>query len=570
MITFSGIDCSGKSTQIETIKKYYEGKGIKVRVIWSRGGYTSWVEGIKTFIRKDKHLSEAEKADYRAKINGNHRKAKLLLWASIVDLIRYYGIVFRWIEMTGTVLLCDRYIWDTYIDFSLKYKDIEFEKWLCWKAMLKLIKQPDKSIIFTIPIEESMRRSLEKSDPHSEPCDERRIRIQRYMTEIENGRWHYVVNAQSPIQAVTEKVIEILERKKVIVFDVAAETGGALEILKSFYTAAAQDRSIDWEFKLSTPFFKSTDNLHVKNYLWVKKSWLHRLIFDEFVAPRLCRKKGINAVVSLQNICVPRCGRKQLIYLHQSIPFSNIKFSILENRTEWVYQNVISLIIFRSIRRADKIVVQTQWMKDAICKKMGADVSKVLVAQPEFTLNFDAYYEDSETSRCSFFYPAARNTYKNHEVIIAAAGILTERGITGFQVVLTIDTQAEISGYSHDEMTQIVCVGRMAHDDVMRQYSVSTLIFPSKLETLGLPLLEAALVKSRIIASDMPFSHEILEGYPNVSYFKADSAEKLADLMEMQIKNKTEYEIIENNSWYNERHCDVGWSSMFDTLLKMR
>ena len=38
MVTFSGIDCSGKSTQIEIIRKYYEDKGIKARVIWSRGG----------------------------------------------------------------------------------------------------------------------------------------------------------------------------------------------------------------------------------------------------------------------------------------------------------------------------------------------------------------------------------------------------------------------------------------------------------------------------------------------------------------------------------------------------
>lgn len=211
MISFSGIDCSGKSTQIEIIRKYYTDKGIRVRVIWSRGGYTSWVEGIKNLIRKDKGFSENKKAEYRKEINGNPRKAKLLLWASIIDLIRYYGIVFRFFEMTGTLVLCDRYIWDTYIDFSMKYKDIKFDKWLCWKILLKLIKKPAKSIIFTIPIDESIRRSLEKNDPHSEPYDERLIRIQRYITEIENGRWEYEINALSPVQTVTAEVIRILE-----------------------------------------------------------------------------------------------------------------------------------------------------------------------------------------------------------------------------------------------------------------------------------------------------------------------------------------------------------------------
>lgn len=569
MISFSGIDCSGKSTQIEITKKYYESKGIRVRVIWSRGGYTSWVEGIKTLIRKDKRFSAAEKAEYRTKINENHIKARLLLWASILDLIRYYGIVFRWIEMSGAVILCDRYIWDTYIDFSLKYKNIEFEKWLCWKIMLKLIKKPDKSIIFTIPIEESMRRSLEKNDQHSEPFDERLSRIQRYMAEIENGRWQHVINASSPIQAVTNEVIKILERKSAIVFDVAAETGGALEILNGFYDAAAKEKDIDWELILSTPIFSDADNIHVKNYFWIKKSWLHRLVFDKVIAPKLCRGKSIDVVVSLQNIAVSAGRKKQMLYLHQSIPFSDIELSIRNNRVEFVYKHLISHLIFHSIRKADQVVVQTKWMRDAVCKKTGVDASKVLVSQPECKLNINSYYEDSEENLRSFFYPAANISYKNHKAIFEAVLILVERGITEFQVILTIDMQNNIQGYFLNDIPQILCVGSLPHDYVMKQYSKSTLIFPSKLETFGLPMLEAALVRSPIIASDMPFSHEILEGYPNVSYFKADSAESLAELMELQIKNKLKYEMPADDRWYYEKHRDAGWSSAFDLICRM-
>jgi len=355
----------------------------------------------------------------------------------------------------------------------------------------------------------------------------------------------------------------------VIVFDVAAETGGALEILNSFYNAAAQEKNTYFELILSTPIFHDTDNIHVKNYFWIKKSWFHRLAFDKVVASKLCRKKSVDIVVSLQNICVSANGKKQILYVHQSIPFSNIKFNIWNNRIEWIYKNLISHLIFHSIRKADKIAVQTKWMRDAICKKAGVNASKILVAQPEYKVNISAYYEDNEKNRCSFFYPAAFNSYKNHRVIIEAARILIERGITGFQVILTIDMQKRTLGSSHGEMPQIVCLGSLAHNDVMKQYSMSTLIFPSKLETFGLPLLEAMLVRSRIIASDMPFSHEILDGYPNASYFEADSAKGLADRMELQIKNKAKYETMEDNRWYYERNCDVGWSLMFDAINKM-
>ena len=210
MITFSGIDCAGKSTQIDLIKKELDKNHIKNRVIWSRGGYTSWVEGIKTMVRRDKSFSEEQKKEYRDAISNSSFKSKLLLWASIVDLIRYYGIVFRWIELTGTKILCDRYIWDTLIDFRMKYPKIDFEKWISWRLMIKVIMKPECSIIFTIPIDESMRRSIEKNDEHSEPYDFRLERIHNYEKEIEAGRWQFVIDAMQPISEVAKQVEEII------------------------------------------------------------------------------------------------------------------------------------------------------------------------------------------------------------------------------------------------------------------------------------------------------------------------------------------------------------------------
>ena len=210
MITFSGIDCSGKSTQIDIIKKHLEEQGKKVEVIWSRGGYTPWVEGFKTLIRPDKHYTEEQKKAYRDSVSQSGLKSKLLLLASIWDLARYYGIVFRWKDRGNRVVVCDRYIWDTLIDFKVKFPQYDFEKWLCWKIMLKLIYQPTHSFIFTIPAEESMRRSDLKDDPHPEPYDTRVYRINCYMEQIEKGRWDHVIDATVPIDAVSEQVKEQL------------------------------------------------------------------------------------------------------------------------------------------------------------------------------------------------------------------------------------------------------------------------------------------------------------------------------------------------------------------------
>lgn len=213
MITFSGIDCAGKSTQIEIIKKYYENKGKKVRVIWSRGGYTSWVEGIKTLIRQDQALEGEAKEEYRKEAIKANWKKKLYLKASIWDLVRFYGIVFRWIELTGTLIICDRYVWDTYIDFLMRYPQYDFSKWACWKVLMRVMKKPSTSFVLTIPAEESMRRSGLKNEPRPEPIEKRTIRINHYIEEIKNKRWKYVIDCMRPIDEISNEIIEILERE---------------------------------------------------------------------------------------------------------------------------------------------------------------------------------------------------------------------------------------------------------------------------------------------------------------------------------------------------------------------
>lgn len=215
MITFSGIDCSGKSTQLDLIKTELEKKGIKSRMIWSRGGYTPWIEAFKNLVRRETVYEGNGISDSKT-VCGSSSKARLLLWASICDLIRYYGIVYRFIEWSGTLILCDRYIWDTYVDFKIKYAGVVFEKWLCWRIMLKLIKKPDCSIIFTIPAEESMRRSNLKNDKHSEPEEIRRNRIAMYENLVKNGNWQYVIDAQENIETVHKQVNFVIDESKAL------------------------------------------------------------------------------------------------------------------------------------------------------------------------------------------------------------------------------------------------------------------------------------------------------------------------------------------------------------------
>lgn len=210
MISFSGIDCGGKSTQIDKVAQAFKEEGRRYKIIHSRVGYTPLLELVKTAIRKDKGLDKEQKAAYREQVHGNPKKRKLLLWLSVCDLALYYGVYFRFVELFGTTILADRYFWDSYIDLEMKYPDINYKKWLAWKICKGIYKKPKHSLLYVIPADVSMYRSSLKDEPWPEPVEVRETRINMYMAELENNRWSDVIDATADIETVFEKTMEII------------------------------------------------------------------------------------------------------------------------------------------------------------------------------------------------------------------------------------------------------------------------------------------------------------------------------------------------------------------------
>ena len=88
-----------------------------------------------------------------------------------------------------------------------------------------------------------------------------------------------------------------------------------------------------------------------------------------------------------------------------------------------------------------------------------------------------------------------------------------------------------------DERLPIDFIGSIDIEAVYDYYSKSILIFPSYIETFGLPLLEARKHESPILASNCAFSHEVLEGYDRVKFFNPFESRELGDLMADSVRN---------------------------------
>lgn len=336
---------------------------------------------------------------------------------------------------------------------------------------------------------------------------------------------------------------------KIMVFDVPAEVGGALSVLNDFYKEAKSCKDIEWIFVISTPFLEETENIKVLRFPWVKKSWGHRLYFDNVVAPRLVRKHKVDKVLSLQNIIVPNVDVPQILYVHQTLPFASYRFRFRENKLFWIYQNIIGKKIVDSIKKADKVIVQTEWMKKACAEKANIKDDKIFVVSPSIDINIKNVFKANQQSLSTFFYPASGLSYKNHKVIVEACKKLKEKGINEFKVIFTL--KGNENNYIENLYNEVIkqklpieFVGSLTRDQVFDLYTRSVLIFPSYIESFGLPLLESKLHNGIIFASDCPFSHEILDGYENVYFFDPFDSSDIGDLMRDVVEGKIKYHNI--------------------------
>jgi glycosyltransferase involved in cell wall biosynthesis len=140
------------------------------------------------------------------------------------------------------------------------------------------------------------------------------------------------------------------------------------------------------------------------------------------------KKKDIraNLIVSFQNTGVKYYNdAKQLIYLHNPIPFSetnNWAFFKKSERILWFYKNIYKKIIRFSLRKNSYIVVQTEWMKNAVVEQFNWDPIKISIIKPNIeNIPLEKVPEiDFNDNKFHIFYPANTVIYKDHELIVNA------------------------------------------------------------------------------------------------------------------------------------------------------
>lgn len=294
---------------------------------------------------------------------------------------------------------------------------------------------------------------------------------------------------------------------RVLINSVAASSSGALGILQEYYQRAVEDASGQYIFLVSIPELPSTSNVKVLRYPWVKRSWLHRIVFDWVIAPIIVKRERPERIISLQNLKMKFVSAPQTIYEHNCIPpaFCKYRFNLLQEPILWIRQNVLGRMIQRSLKTADKIIVQAEWMRRRCIEKLGIDPEKVIVEPPKISSLPSGSYK--RTLPISFLYPATHMPFKRHDLIIDAAEKLVDIGLgKKFKVVFTLsgDESKYASALKQKVLTKglpVEFAGWQARDALYTMYAQSVLLFSSELESFPLPLIEAASIGAPIVLS---------------------------------------------------------------------
>lgn len=325
--------------------------------------------------------------------------------------------------------------------------------------------------------------------------------------------------------------------KCVVVSAVNVTEGGPLTILRECLASAAQTLGADWEIVALVHDRLLIQNPRVRclEFPESKRSWLRRLRLEWIDFHSLSRELKPDLWLSLHDVTPRVKARRQAVYCHNASPFYalSLREAFWEPKLllfNWFYAQLYRMNIWRN----HAVVVQQEWMRAEFRRRFGH--LNVVVAHPVSQgASQDSSEQPTSTRKKIFLYPALPRVFKNFEVLCDAAAQLTHSQLE-IEIRLTSDgtenRYARRITRRYGNLPTLRFIGRQSRDEMTLQFvECSAVVFPSRLESWGLPITEAKAFGKPVLVADLPYAHETVGSYDRVDFLPPADGRAWADAM---------------------------------------
>lgn len=363
-------------------------------------------------------------------------------------------------------------------------------------------------------------------------------------------------------------------KKTIVVSAINLRSGGTLSILNDCLEYL--DIALSHNYKIialvhDKALLKKTQNIKYIEFPKSVKSYLYRIYYEYIYFNKLSKQLKPYLWLSLHDISPNVKADIKAVYCHNPSPFYRVSFKefLLDPKFAlftWFYKYLYKI----NISKNNYVIVQQEWIRDKFQKMY--NIKQCIVTHP--IINIDLYEKlkkSTQNETFMFFYPSFPRVFKNFEVVCQAAQELSKWGMDNFELVITIDgTENRYSKTiykKYKDCKNIKFIGLQTREKVFELYAKSNcLVFPSKLETWGLPISEYKKFGKPMLVADLEYAHETVGEYNKVVFFNPNDYHDLAIKMKKIINKEL---IFENHSIKQiKQPFAKSWDELFALLLR--
>lgn len=198
-----------------------------------------------------------------------------------------------------------------------------------------------------------------------------------------------------------------------------------------------------------------------------------------------------------------------LMYLHSA---SYLDTSVQTTLKQKITQYIKNKIFYALLKNSNLWMVQTEYIQKLFQKKAGIPSYKIKVLP--FFKSIEKGAEIIDKEKNSFFYPGTAEPHKNHKRLIDAFCIFYDQYKTGCLYLTVSERFSEVFQYIEVKKTQSYPICNLGYISNKKKiadiYSKAEyMVFPSLLESFGLPLIEAPEFKCKIITTNLDYVTQV-------------------------------------------------------------